>query len=175
MRHPTKSEFRWLVFIGLSVIVVAAMLEHFRIPLPAEETANALDCNYYGSPLPHQVLVSLYGLLVIGFVVGGIGFLCFQAWSRWFIIGCFFGQFLLSPFLGLYVARAFRDTLGQIGGFLFLVPFALSFFAPCSGYFGSQESQPVAPHEPPPRASVSDVPDDRTVDPLPAPGSSGGR
>jgi hypothetical protein len=38
-----------------------------------------------------------------------------------------------------------------------------------------QTAQPVAPHEPPPRASVSDAPDDRTLDSLPAPGSSGGR
>jgi hypothetical protein len=37
------------------------------------------------------------------------------------------------------------------------------------------EAQPVAPHEPPPRASVSDASDDRTLDSLPAPGSSGGR
>jgi hypothetical protein len=36
-------------------------------------------------------------------------------------------------------------------------------------------AEPVAPHEPPPRASVSDAPDERTLDSLPAPGSSGGR
>jgi hypothetical protein len=35
--------------------------------------------------------------------------------------------------------------------------------------------EPVAPHEPPPRASVSDPLDDRTLDSLPSPGSSGGR
>ena len=144
MRHPTKCEFRWLAFLGLSVVVVAAMLEHFRIPQPAEETANALDWNFYGSPLPHEALISLYGILLLGYVVGGIAFLCFHAWSRWFICGCFVGQFLLSPFLGLYVARAFPDTLGQIGGFLFLVPFVLSFFAPCSGYFGRRDAQPAA-------------------------------
>jgi hypothetical protein len=36
-------------------------------------------------------------------------------------------------------------------------------------------AEPVAPREPPPCASVSDAPDDRTLDSLPAPGSSGGR
>jgi hypothetical protein len=36
-------------------------------------------------------------------------------------------------------------------------------------------AEPVAPPEPPPRVSGSDVPDDRTLDSLPAPGSSGGR
>jgi hypothetical protein len=39
----------------------------------------------------------------------------------------------------------------------------------------SRRAQQVAPHEPPPRASVLDAPDDRTLDSLPAPGSSGGR
>jgi hypothetical protein len=144
MRHPTKSEFRWLAFTGLSVVFFAAMLEYFRIPQPTEETTNALDWNYYGSPLPYDVLVSLYGLLTVAFVVGGVAFLCFQAWSRWFVFGCFDGQFLLRPFLGLYVVRGLPDTLGQIGGFLFLVPFVLSFFAPCSGYFGSRAAQPAA-------------------------------
>lgn len=38
-----------------------------------------------------------------------------------------------------------------------------------------REAEPVAPHEPPPRASASDALDDRTLDSLPAPGSSGGR
>ena len=38
-----------------------------------------------------------------------------------------------------------------------------------------QTGQPVAPHEPPPRVSVPGAPDDRTLDSLPAPGSSGGR
>ncbi len=38
-----------------------------------------------------------------------------------------------------------------------------------------QNAEPVAPHEPPPRASVSDAPDDRTLDSLPAPDSGGGR
>jgi hypothetical protein len=37
------------------------------------------------------------------------------------------------------------------------------------------EAEPVAPREPPPRVSVSDVPDDRTLDLLPAPVSGGGR
>lgn len=36
-------------------------------------------------------------------------------------------------------------------------------------------AEPVAPHEPPPRSSVSDAPDDRALDSLPEPGSSGGR
>lgn len=36
-------------------------------------------------------------------------------------------------------------------------------------------AEPVAPHEPPPRASVSDTSDNQTPDSLPAPGSSGGR
>jgi hypothetical protein len=36
-------------------------------------------------------------------------------------------------------------------------------------------TEPGAPHEPPPRASVSDAPDDRTLDSLPESGSSGGR
>jgi hypothetical protein len=36
-------------------------------------------------------------------------------------------------------------------------------------------AEPVAPHEPPPRPSVSDTLDDRTLDSLPAPGSGGGR
>ena len=39
----------------------------------------------------------------------------------------------------------------------------------------SGSTQPVAPHEPPPRASVSEAPGDRTLDSLPAPGPSGGR
>jgi hypothetical protein len=38
-----------------------------------------------------------------------------------------------------------------------------------------KSAEPVAPHEPPPRVSVSDVPDNPTLDSLPAPGSSGGR
>jgi hypothetical protein len=42
-------------------------------------------------------------------------------------------------------------------------------------YRETMNGEPVAPHEPPPRASVSDAPDDRTLDSLPAPGSSGGR
>ena len=39
----------------------------------------------------------------------------------------------------------------------------------------SRVAEPVAPHEPPPRTSVPDVPDNPTLDSLPAPGSSGGR
>jgi hypothetical protein len=38
-----------------------------------------------------------------------------------------------------------------------------------------KNAEPVAPHEPPPRVSVSDASDNRTLDSLPAPGSSGGR
>jgi hypothetical protein len=38
-----------------------------------------------------------------------------------------------------------------------------------------QIAEPVAPHEPPPPASVSDAVDDRTLDSLSAPGSGGGR
>jgi len=37
------------------------------------------------------------------------------------------------------------------------------------------DGPPVAAHEPPPRASVSDPPDSRILDSLPASGSSGGR
>jgi hypothetical protein len=36
-------------------------------------------------------------------------------------------------------------------------------------------TEPVPPHEPPPRASVPDVSGDRTLDSLPARGSGGGR
>jgi hypothetical protein len=39
----------------------------------------------------------------------------------------------------------------------------------------SRSAQQVAPHKPPPRVSVSDTPDDRSLDSLPAPGSGGGR
>lgn len=49
---------------------------------------------------------------------------------------------------------------------------------PVIGRFGRAEvtsAEPVAPHEPPPRASVSDAPDNRTLDSQPAPDSSGGR
>jgi hypothetical protein len=42
-------------------------------------------------------------------------------------------------------------------------------------YRETMNGEPVAPHEPPPRASVSDASDDRTLDPPPAPGSGGGR
>jgi hypothetical protein len=62
------------------------------------------------------------------------------------------------------------------------LPFAQRFISRCSGirvvrsaYQDMLPAQPAAPHEPPPRASVSDAPDDRTLDSLPAPGSSGGR
>ena len=41
--------------------------------------------------------------------------------------------------------------------------------------FGGKGIEPAASHEPPPRASVSDAPDARTLDPLPAPVSGGGR
>lgn len=37
------------------------------------------------------------------------------------------------------------------------------------------DAEPVAPREPPPRASGSEAPDSRTLDSLPVPGSSGGR
>lgn len=39
----------------------------------------------------------------------------------------------------------------------------------------NQDAEQIASHEPPPRASVSDAPDARTLDPLPAPLSGGGR
>jgi hypothetical protein len=39
----------------------------------------------------------------------------------------------------------------------------------------ARPGQPVAPPEPPPRGSVPDAHDDRTLDSLPAPGSGGGR
>ena len=42
-------------------------------------------------------------------------------------------------------------------------------------YEGHQDGEPAAAHEPPPRPSVSDAPDGRTLDSLPAPSSSGGR
>jgi hypothetical protein len=38
-----------------------------------------------------------------------------------------------------------------------------------------RHAEPAAPHEPSPRVSVSDAPDGRMLDSLPAPGSSGGR
>lgn len=43
------------------------------------------------------------------------------------------------------------------------------------GFRSEGTDQPIAPHEPSPRVSVSDAPGDRMLDSLPAPGSSGGR
>jgi len=43
------------------------------------------------------------------------------------------------------------------------------------GFRSEGTAQPIAPHEPSPRVSVSDAPGDRMLDSLPAPGSSGGR
>jgi hypothetical protein len=62
------------------------------------------------------------------------------------------------------------------------LPFAERFISRCSGirvvrsgYHELPPAQQIAPLEPPPRASASDAPDDRTLDSPPAPASGGGR
>jgi hypothetical protein len=63
----------------------------------------------------------------------------------------------------------FRPTYERRGRYDTLVKKAVSKMT------SDETPQPVAPHEPPPRASVSGPPDDPTLDSLPASGSGGGR
>ena len=138
MRHPTKLEFQWLVFSGMVLISASAFMEESKLPQPPAEIANALDWNYYGSSLSYESMNVIYTLLSVGYGIGFLGFLFFKEWGRWVILACWGAHILVTPFLGLYVTRGLPSALSQIGGFLFLVPFILSFFTPCSSYFVRQ-------------------------------------
>ena len=93
-------------------------------------------------------LLSVAALLLFTNSIHRAGVLDEHLWNNKPLIACLWGAFLLAPL---------REMLSK------------------SDKTDSETTERVAPHEPPPRAGVSDAPDDRTLDSLPGSDPSGGR
>ena len=116
------------------------MFEWLRFPTPSKEVNDALGWNYYGADIPFGILEVLLGIVLLLYIVGGIGFIFFVSWSRHVLAFSFFNMIALIPFEEIYVTTGVNDFIKYLGNILFLVPFVLSFFHPCCNYF-SQESK----------------------------------
>lgn len=135
MKHPSKEQIRVLAFAGILLTATGSLFDVFQFPSPTPEESAALEWNYWNALIPYTAQITIWALVGSSTLVGVIGFILFQAWSRWLLLGSMALLALTSPFMGLYVARGLGEGLTTIGGLLFMFPFVLSFFPPCSDYY----------------------------------------
>lgn len=125
-----------MVFSGTSVL-----MEQLRIPAPPEGIADGLEWRGYGLMIPEEFASVVWVFWLAGLVVGLLGFLLFESWSRLLLLGVMIGAVLLSPFSGLNVSWGVYNAPGYIGSLFIFLPLVLPFFPPCSDYFA--RSDPV--------------------------------
>jgi hypothetical protein len=135
MRYPTRTEFRWLAVCGLVLVFTGRLMQVFA-SLDESELPD-----YLGGSSPHLALIIVGTAAGLASLIGCIGFLLFEAWSRWWILSAWCVRIAVRPFEGIEVLPAWADALAALGSFLFIVPFVLSFFPPCSGYFIRHHAQ----------------------------------
>ncbi|HEX7860893.1 MAG TPA: hypothetical protein VF773_11235 [Verrucomicrobiae bacterium] len=122
----------------MAIGVVGGLMDEVRFPAPTQEESDALDWNYWGALLPYSAQITIWWIFGLLTLVGVIGFIFFQGWSRWLLLGCLICSVLTSPLSGLYVARGLSEGIAALGGLLFVFPFVLSFYPPCSDYFSKR-------------------------------------
>jgi hypothetical protein len=129
MRYPTRTEFRWLAVSGLVLAVGGSLMQVFA-------SLHESDLpDYLGDSSPHLAVIAVRTVAGLASLIGCIGFLLFEAWSRWWILSAWCVRIAVRPFEGVEVLPAWPDALATLGSSLFIVPFVLSLFPPCSGYF----------------------------------------
>lgn len=120
---------------GVLLSLLASLMDQLGIPPPAQEISDALEWNYYGAMAPFPLLMAVLWVLLLGYLIGGIGLVCFTRWSRGVLLLVIVLSVLITPFSGLSVSRGLPLAISSLGSMLLLIPLVLSFFPPCSGYF----------------------------------------
>ena len=115
--------------------VISATLIFANFAVKDQATLDALSWNTYGSILSPNIT---YLIQVINFAIMAIGLagmIGFQSWGKFLILASFIMDTCTTPFLGLVIYTGLTDFLVAICGFFIFIPWTLSFFEPCSGYF----------------------------------------
>jgi hypothetical protein len=135
MNFPSKSTFRWLVGVSLSLSIPLYYAQYAEIFSYPHEIEDALALGYLGSPLGETSVNWIYWGFVVADTIAGIGFFFFCSWSRW----CLLALTIASPFfalvLGVSVAAPPEKFVDGMSSLFLYLPLVLSFFPPCSGYF----------------------------------------